>query len=229
MHGIDASGVRSIHLFAGVAEEHFRGVLETAFVRRCAPRERLFDEGDSAEFLHILMDGGVELYAELDDEHETTIAVMRPVSVFILAAAVGDQPYLASGRTLKSSEILMIPVEAVRRMFDADKAFARAIACELSRAFGGVLTELKNQKLLTSLERVADWLLRTDAELGESGRFTLPFDKRMLASHLGMTPENLSRNLKSLADHGVVIRGRSVVLENPQALAAIARPQDLAA
>ena len=70
----------------------------------------------------------------------------------------------------------------------ADPAFARAIICELSRGFRGLLTELKNQKLRTSTERLADWLLRANAQLGEAGTFTLPFDKRTLASRLGMTP-----------------------------------------
>jgi hypothetical protein len=38
-----------------------------------------------------------------------------------------------------------------------------------------------------------------------------------------MAPENLSRNLRSLADWGcVVIRGRNVTLGDPVALAAIA-------
>jgi CRP/FNR family transcriptional regulator, transcriptional activator FtrB len=111
----------------------------------------------------------------------------------------------------------------MRGLFDGDKAFAHAVACELARTFHGVVLELKNQKLRTCMERVADWLLRVNAKLGDKGQFTIPDDKRTLASRLGMAPENLSRNLRSLADWGcVVIRGRNVTLGDPAALAAIA-------
>ena len=112
-----------------------------------------------------------------------------------------------------------ITTESMRGLFDGDKA----VACELSRAFYGVVLELKNQKLRTCMERLADWLLRANAKLGDKGQFTIPYDKRTLASRLGMTPENLSRNLRSLSDLGcVVIRDRNVTLGDPAALATIA-------
>lgn len=228
MREFDASEVRSVPLFAGMAEQHFKALLKAAFMQRFPPQVEVIEEDDKPDFLHILFEGSVELFARIGDQ-ETTIAILRPITAFILAAVVGDVPYVASARTLKRSRLLMIRAETVRTLFDQDPAFARAVACELSRVFGGALTELKDQKLRTCMERLAGWLLRASAQFGESGHFTIPFDKRTLASRLGMTPENLSRNLKALSDHGVVIRGRSVVLENRAALASIARPKAAAA
>jgi CRP/FNR family transcriptional activator FtrB len=52
----------------------------------------------------------------------------------------------------------------------------------------------------------------------------LPYDKRLLASRLGMTPEHLSRAFASLRRHGVNTgHGRIVILNNPAALTAFAR------
>ena len=60
---------------------------------------------------------------------------IKPVSTFILAAVVSDQPYLNSVRTLKESRILLIPAQRVRAIFDRDVAFARIVAREnLSRS-----------------------------------------------------------------------------------------------
>jgi CRP/FNR family transcriptional activator FtrB len=50
------------------------------------------------------------------------------------------------------------------------------------------------------------------------------FDKRTLASRLGMTPENLSRNLALLAKYGVKSSGRDIVIEDPSALEKFAKP-----
>jgi CRP/FNR family transcriptional regulator, transcriptional activator FtrB len=225
MENISTAELRSVHLLAQVSKDRLEGLTKAALLRRFPPRTVLIEEDDSPDFLHIVFEGAVELFARFDD-HETTIDVLEPTAAVLMAAAVGDLPYVASARTLKPSRILMIPKEVVSGLFDGDKAFARAVARELSRAFYGAALELKNQKLRTCMERLADWLLRANAKFGGKGQFTLPDDKRTLASRLGMTPENLSRNLRSLADRGcVVIRGRNVTLGDSAALAAIAGPQ----
>jgi CRP/FNR family transcriptional regulator, transcriptional activator FtrB len=97
---------------------------------------------------------------------------------------------------------------------DRDRDFARAIATELSRTFCGMVAELGSLKTRTSIDRLVDWLLQADARSGGTGQFQLPFGKRALASRLGMTPEALSRNLRSLADKGISLRGRHVTIAN---------------
>ena len=87
------------------------------------------------------------------------------------------------------------------------------------------MRELKGQKLRTSIERLANWILIQDARSGDSGRFTLPYDKRALASRLGTTPEDPSRNLAQLADHGVVVRGRELVIREADELLTLAAPR----
>jgi len=44
---------------------------------------------------------------------------------------------------------------------------------------------------------------------------------------LGMTPENLSRNLTSLAEHGISNTGREIVITDHEALRQWARPNPL--
>jgi CRP/FNR family transcriptional activator FtrB len=56
----------------------------------------------------------------------------------------------------------------------------------------------------------------------------LAFDKRTLASRLGMTAENLSRNLMLLSKkYGVRSSGRDMVIEDPVALERFAKPNEL--
>ena len=53
------------------------------------------------------------------------------------------------------------------------------------------------------------------------------FDKRTLASHLGMTPENLSRSFSLLKKYGVRNLGRDIVIDDPSALKQFANPNPL--
>jgi CRP/FNR family transcriptional regulator, transcriptional activator FtrB len=221
MRDIAEGDLRRIALFAEISDDCCGALLDNARLESRTPRTTLLEEGERPRFLQILVEGEVELFAQFND-HETTISVLRPTSVLNLAAAIDDVPNATSGRTRQKSRLLTISAEAVRSAFDHDRIFARAVAHELSLGYCELMLDHKNKKLLTCLERLANWLLRTDAQSGGSGQFMLPFDKRLLASQLGMTPENLSRSLRLLSGHGARISGRNVNLTDPAALTAIA-------
>jgi CRP/FNR family transcriptional activator FtrB len=77
------------------------------------------------------------------------------------------------------------------------------------------------------VERLANWILAYDGRAGRQGGFDLPMEKRALANLLGMRPENLSRSLAELADHGVSVRGSRIEIGDVRALRAFARPDPL--
>lgn len=218
--------IRALPLFKDVGDAHFDELMGAAFLQRFPQGVTLIEEGEMPDFLHIVIDGAVELFAR-HDGHETTLDIVEPVSTFILAAAVRDEVYLKSARTLAPTQILMIPAPAVRRVFDQDAAFARAVVNELALRYRGVVRALKNEKLRTSAERLANWILQEDEHQGGRHEVALTFDKRTLASRLGMTPENLSRNLALLAKHGVRSSGPRFLVEDPAALRRFGKPNAL--
>ncbi|MFZ0353913.1 MAG: helix-turn-helix domain-containing protein [Pseudolabrys sp.] len=226
MRDNDRKLIRALPLFRELSEENFDELLRAAFLQRFPPHVMLLREGDLPDFLHIVVEGSVELFGA-HDHHETTIDIIRPVTTFILAAVIRDAVYLKSARSLSPAQILMIPAQTVRDVFGRDAAFARAIVNELAERYRSVVRALKNEKLRSSAERLANWILQTGSEQGNRRSIELTFDKRTLASRLGMTPENLSRNLSMLSKHGVRSSGRDIVIENPLALERFAKPNAL--
>jgi len=138
-----------------------------------------------------------------------------------------DAVYLMSARTCDRAKILLIPSENVREAFEKDAAFARAIVVELASCYRGVVKVHKDLKLRTAIERLANRLLRYHAEQGASGALELPYDKRTLASMLGMTPENLSRAFNTLKPYGVDVNGGSIRLTDLKSLESLAKPNPL--
>jgi len=195
-------------------------------LQRFPPGVQLITEGDSADFLHIVVDGSVELFAS-SAGRETTMAIVSPVSTFILAAAVKDQPYLMSGRTKDKSQILLIPANDMRTAFHNDAGFAQAIVVELASCYRSVIKALKGQKLRTSVERVANYLVRQHQRQGINGHITLALEKRSLASMLGMTPENLSRAFGQLKRYGVEVEGPEIRFHEFEKLVELAHPDPL--
>jgi len=226
MRPSDWSIVRALPLFNDMSESNFAALMNAAFLQRFPIHVGLITEGDLPDFLHIVVDGTVELYAT-HDGRETTLDIINPVTTFILAAVIRDEAYLKSARTLSPAQVLMVPAQTVRDVFGRDAAFARAIVNELADRYRDIVRALKNEKLRSSAERLANWILREDARQGNRREVTLQFDKRTLASRLGMTPENLSRNLAQLARHGLRTTGHRIVIDDRAALERFGHPNEL--
>lgn len=215
--------VRGLRLFTDMEDAHFEALMKAAFLQTFPPQVDLIQEGDTPDFLYVVIEGGVEIYAQANGR-ETTMMVACPVSTFILAAVYTDEVFLMSARTMTKSRILMIPAESVRSIFDEDAGFAKATAWELAREYRKIVKAQKNLKLRTAVERLANYLLQ---EEGEDGVVTLNMDKRTLAAYLGMTPENLSRAFATLKPYGVKVDASRISLLNKESLSALAKPNAL--
>lgn len=219
----ELSQMRTLRIFEGVEPERVEVMLSASFLQRFPAGVELVNEGEPADFLHVVIEGRVEVFSSYRDR-ETTVAVLGPGQCFIMAAVVLDRIYLKSARSLTPARVLLIPADAVRRAFSEDAAFARCLATDLAEAYRMVVKELKNQKLRSGLERLANWLLAHQAEAGGPSRFELPFEKRVLAARLGLRPEVLSRALGSLVAYKVKVRGSTIEIGDAEALRRLAKP-----
>jgi len=226
MRDDDSKLIRALPLFAEMGGQHFSSLMKAALFQRFPERVVLIEEGQRPDFLHVVVEGSVELFAN-HRGRETTIEIISPVTTFILAAVAQDAVYLKSARTLSSSRILLIPAQSVRDMIGRDAAFARAMINELALRYRDIARALKNEKLRSGSERLANWILSASEEQEHDHTIELKFEKRTLAARLGMTPENLSRALSNLSEHGVRTRGSKIEITNRPALVLFAAPDHL--
>lgn len=218
--------IRKLDLFAQMADDNFTSLMRGAYVQNFPAQIELITEGEPSDFLHIIISGSVDLFSAWNGR-ETSMATIRPISTFILAATIKDAPYLMSARTLEKSRVALIPSQDVRAIFNEDSNFARAIVTELAQCYRSVIKAQKDLKLRTSLERLANYLLRQQRHAGGAAAFELDFEKRRLASVLGMTPENLSRAFKGLQPYGVTVNGTRITIGNQAELDHFAKPNPL--
>ncbi|HSK31801.1 MAG TPA: helix-turn-helix domain-containing protein [Candidatus Limnocylindria bacterium] len=226
MRDDDLKLIRALPLFMEMSEPHFASLMKAALFQRFPERVVLIEEGDNPDFLHVVVEGSVELFAR-HRGRETTIEIISPVTTFILAAVAQDDVYLKSARTLSTARILLIPAQSVRDMIGRDAAFARAMINELALRYRDIVRALKNEKLRSGSERLANWILRASDEQEHDHTIELKFEKRTLAARLGMTPENLSRALSHLSEHGVCTRGAKIEITDRPALVLFAAPSHL--
>lgn len=227
----DLAMLQTLPLLRDLTEETRLQLLHCATIERLAPQTTLGVTGEGAAAglsaaqaplrPAILLEGMIELFAR-DRDRETTVVVARRGDGIGLEHILGIAPAAIGARALNAARILTFDLDCTRALVREDCRFATALAREMSRTFGATVEELVNQRLRSSLERLAHWLLATHDEQGGHGRVQLPFDKRTLAARLGMTPENLSRTFAALATHEVVVRGRDIAIGDPGRLAGLA-------
>lgn len=226
MKASDVPEIRALPLFRDMEQSQFETLMRGAYVQNFPPQIELVSEGEPSDFLHVIVEGRVELFASWN-RRETTMAMLRPVSTFILAATIKDAPYLMSARTLVKSRIVLLPSVDVRAVFDTDGGFARSVVTELAQGYRSVVKSAKDLKLRSSIERLANYLLRAQRDAGGAPDFEIRIEKRRLASLLGMTPENLSRAIRALQPYGVSVEGSRVSIPDDRNIVGLAKPTPL--
>ncbi len=222
----DHTSARELPLFRAMSDDSFAALMTGSFLQRFPARLHLFAEGDTADFLYVCVEGKVELFARANNR-ESTMMIVEPVATFILAAAIKDAVYLMSARTLEPSRLLMIPSLNVRQVFGDDPDFSRSMAQEFAARYRDLVKTLKNHKLRTGVERLANYLLMHHRMEGGTAVVNLTIEKNVLASLLGMTAENLSRAFATLRPYGVEVEGPRIRLTKLTDLRTLAKPTPL--
>jgi CRP/FNR family transcriptional activator FtrB len=218
---IDIALLRSMPLFGSAAEENLQKMAAAASLRSAPARAILFSEGSSVESLFVLTRGAAELFSE-QDERRFTISVVRGAGPIEVSSILANRHPL-SARMLEPSELVAMPAKLLIELIAQDAALADAMVDELSKESMAIIEAFKTHRLLNTTARIAHWMLGRDRESGGSGQIVIPFDKRVLASYLGMTPEQLSRGFAALVPAGVTVDGRAVTISQRATLTRIAR------
>ena len=191
-------------------------LLAASHIEKLVPRAELFNGGEAADVLHIVLSGIIDLATNYRG-NECSAMMMATGDVFMPAAALHSEPYLISGRALTAARILMIDAKVVR----LEARSCAELAVGLARIMGGqwrvALKIILDLKCRSPSQRLAAFLLRLFDASAPGTVAEVPFSKRQLASRIGMQPETLSRTLQTLAANGLYLRGRQIIVTNRQA------------
>jgi CRP/FNR family transcriptional regulator, transcriptional activator FtrB len=206
-----------------LSEEVLDRIGRVTTIDRIPGNEILFSENTRPTHLHAVVDGRVALTAS-SGRDSTVTEVLGPGRPFILAAVLADTPYIQAARTLTDSAILRIEASPLRTEIGNDPQFCAAIIDSLSRHDRLLVRQLADLKLRSAAQRLGCFLLRLSREQRNAEKVSLPCSKALLAAHLGMAPEHLSRAFMTLRSCGVTTIGAAVSLGDLRTLERFARP-----
>jgi CRP/FNR family transcriptional activator FtrB len=225
---MDAKSLSQVPAFAEVEERILARLAASATVQTAPTGTVLFRRGERPGWFYILVDGQVALTADASDGNSTVIEVLRPTELFSFGAMLLDAPFLMSARAIEPSRVICLPVAEMRALIAAEPTLANAMLSALARQYREFIRQIADLKLRSAAQRLGCYLLSRCPSQNAPSQVKLGFDKRLLAGRLGTTPEHLSRAFATLREHGVTTRGALVSIDNPQRLAAFARPDETA-
>jgi CRP/FNR family transcriptional activator FtrB len=214
MRPTDLPLIRRSRLFAQVPEVELAAMLATCFVQTLPKGTAPCRQEEKPVFLHIVLSGRVGLFAEGPRE-ETLIEFFGPSDSFVLPAVMLDAPYLVTARLLDEGRVLFWPAAAFRAQVRANGALAHGASLMLSSYWRTLVSQIKDLKLLSAIERLSAFLLALAPRETGPVTVTLPGGRGLVAGRLGVTPQSLSRAFAALRPLGVTGSGREVSISDP--------------
>jgi CRP-like cAMP-binding protein len=199
-----------------------RGLLELAahtHEYRVARQELLFQKGDAARAMYLVVTGQVKLFLPSESGVEKVVHMAEPGESFGEESLFLDRSYPVGAEASKDSIILAVDKAPLMEQVARTPTLAQAMIDRLSTRFIDLVGSLESCVQKNSTERVADFLIQRAPAEAASFAFQLDTDKQTVASQLNLAPETLSRVLGRLAKAGYIhVHGRSITVMDAGAL-----------
>jgi CRP/FNR family transcriptional regulator, dissimilatory nitrate respiration regulator len=184
----------------------------------------VFDHRDVATALVLAQSGHVALGHRGADGVFRIERALRGPAWLDQSAAWLRRNHAMDARASTEATIVELPCDALQVQLERHPGLARRLVTSLAREVQSLSINTHALMHMDAPARFAAWLVqRLDAACGSPGRVQLDERKRDIASQLAITPETLSRLMRSLAGQGVIaVAGYSVQVLDVAALRRLA-------
>ncbi len=205
-------------MLAGLSEQVQGEILAGAREKNFERGSTIFLQGEDATAFYIVVEGWVKLYRIAPSGAEAVVGVFTRGRSFGEAVALRNSIYPVSAEAVTDCTLVRIDAAVILRVLREDPQVAVTIIAAAFSHLQSLVAQVESLKAQTGAQRVAEFLLElAQCETGTC-QVTLPYDKVLIAGHLGMKPESLSRAFAKLREHGVRVRHNQANIENIETL-----------
>lgn len=218
---------RTLPMLAGVDPGAAVTLVESARLRDLEAGATIFDEGQVATTLFVVIAGSVKLVQLTDDGEAVVFRWLGYGDVFGTVAILGDQSYPVSASAVTATTVLQWPAAVVRPFLEVHPR----LSLNLLRSVSDRLQALRLQYRQLATEkverRVARMLLklidRVGTKVADGVLVDLPLSREDVAQMTGTTVFSVSRIISRWEAAGFLRAGRQqVVVRRRDMLASIA-------
>lgn len=206
--------------FAGASDDHLDELAESARRRPFEAGQLLFLTGEPAAGLWIIEEGHVKIVKSLTDGREHILHLLGPGNTFNDVPAFDGGPNVASAIAVTAGAAWILPAETLRDALARHHDLALGVIKGLNSRIRQLVLQIEDLALRSVAARLARFLL----EQRENPTLAGPaITRALIATHLGTTPETVSRVLRTLEESGALAFDRHrIIIRNTALLREIA-------
>ena len=211
--------LRGCYLFSGVNDGILQELARGCRLDSYPAGHALFDAGDEADGLRIIVAGLIRVWINDEDGKELTITLVEAGDPLGEIALLDGRPRSANATTLEESTCLFLPSVSFEEVLNANPQFARQIIislCEILRRNTRDLSGFAFDTLHVRLARKIHELAFIHALIdGGTAKFDRLFSQTELANMLGATREAVNKRLAEMVKARLISfeNGRIVVIQ----------------
>lgn len=204
------AAVRSLPMFRGLSPDDQARIAALASVREYARGDVLWNMGDAAEALTVIVKGRVKIVRHAD-AGDVILEIFGDGESVGAIAVYNYMPYPAAAVAMEPTSVLVLPRREYFELLDRNPDFARAIIRELTRLTMALTHRLEEMRGLRVECRIAQLFLTLADRMGrdtkEGIEIPLHLSRQEIAEMVGTTVETAIRVMSRWGREDVLITG----------------------
>lgn len=197
--------LREVPLFKSLDEDGCRALARISSIEQYSKDDMLFMQGDIGHELILLTDGIISVYMQDDKFSENIVTYFKPIEFIAEPFQLKSIPYPASAVFKSPGSVIKIELSAFKTQFLTNADISQTIINSLVEKVLLLQQNLTMSSIINAKERVIYYYKFCKFK-------DYPFKQHQIASKLSMSPETLSRHLKTLQEEKLVKKvGKSFV------------------
>lgn len=160
-----------------------------------------------------VLSGRLKTFVTLNGQ-EVVIDLLSKGGRLGFVEACAGLPHSLSCVALEETEVLSLGLSEFKHLIACHFDVQLAVFANLSAEMHSAVKEINELKAKNTSKRLGTFLLGLSAPQGGEAHLDLPYDKRLLAARLGMTPESLSRAFGKLKECAVVTQKKQIIIQD---------------
>lgn len=221
MKPLMAAAVRKSVLLSGLSEDNRERILKNSTRRNYDAGETIVVQGEPARSVFVVLSGSVKLVRVTANGTEAVVAILGRDRSFAEAMVLRGTPYPVTAEAITPCTLLKINGARLRQFLLENPEFALDLLASTFIHLQGLVEQIEQLKAQTGVQRLAEFLATLTDRAEGPCEVELPYNKRLIAGHLGMQPESLSRAFAKLREHGVETENSRANIADVAALRAL--------
>ncbi len=208
--------LKQVVVFQNATDAELQLILKNSIIRSIEEHEFLFFQGDSAEYLYILITGQAKLMQSNPSGQQVNLRTLHPWQMFgALGAVRAEAIYPATAQALEDSSALAIESGFLHKLLETSPKISFDLMTlmtsyiqEMQARYRELATERVEQRVANALIRLAGQSgIRAEKDAG----IELSFSRQDVAEMTGTTLYTVSRLLSDWERKGYIKTGREKI------------------